>query len=103
MYEIKFSKRFLKDIENLQFDFNLSKQEIRMAKNEIFDAVDMLAENGTLPAEYFDHELKERPWVGFNEFHVFCDLLVIYFRIDAKQRIRMVRIRNHSNLRQGEE
>ena len=66
MYEIKFSKRFLKDIDNLQFDFNLSKQEIRMAKNEIFDAVDMLAENGTLPAEYFDHELKERPWVGFN-------------------------------------
>ncbi|MEB3364804.1 type II toxin-antitoxin system YafQ family toxin [Lactobacillus sp. R2/2] len=38
------------------------------------------------------------PWTGYHEFHVLNDLLVIYYQVDAKKRLRMVTITNHKEL-----
>ena len=37
-------------------------------------------------------------WSEYHEFHVLNDLLVIYYQVDAKKRLRMVTITNHKEL-----
>jgi mRNA interferase YafQ len=60
-----------------------------------------LAEVGKLPSAYQDHLLVDRPWGGFNEFHVLDDVLVVYYKVESKRRIRMTAITNHKRLRIG--
>ncbi|MDR1013069.1 MAG: type II toxin-antitoxin system YafQ family toxin [Lactobacillales bacterium] len=50
---------------------------------------------------YYDHTLKCEPWSGYREFHVMDDLLVVYYKIDSKKRIRMVTITSHEELSTG--
>jgi len=99
--EIRLQQSFVKRMDNLAAIFGLSVQEVREARVAIIDAIELLAAGKALPDYYADHELKREPWSGFHEFHVMDDLLVVYYRIDTKKRIRMVTITNHQELLTG--
>ncbi|WP_415595920.1 MULTISPECIES: hypothetical protein [Lactobacillaceae] len=46
--------------------------------------------------------LTDRFWTGFNEHHILDDLLVAYDKVVEKQRIRMIAIKNHTQLVTGQ-
>ncbi|WP_348636163.1 type II toxin-antitoxin system mRNA interferase toxin, RelE/StbE family [Lactobacillus sp. ESL0703] len=88
-------------MDDLQSIFKLTHSEAVEVRNTIIDAIEMLSENQILPVEFDDHILQREPWRDFHEFHVLSDLLVVYYKIDRKRRIRMVTITNHSELSAG--
>ena len=95
-YEVRFEKSFVKRMDNLQSMFNLSSvdtMDARMITRYVFEI--LVIEKNT------DHKLLREPWTGYHEFHVLNDLLVIYYQVDAKKRIRMVTITNHKELSIG--
>ena len=65
---------------------------------ELLDkAIGILAETGTLPPEYEDHELKGK-WKGFRECHIAFDWLLIY-KIEKNMLIlTLTRTGTHSDL-----
>lgn len=101
MYTLRTTKIFDKKLKNLQALFALTDSETKEVVNEIRELMRELQENGSVPKEYQDHVLEKAPWIGYNEFHVLDDLLVIYFKIERKRTIRMVTITNHEELRSG--
>jgi len=100
-YEVRLQKSFIKRMESLAAVFGLSEEAAKDARIAIIDAIEYLAAGEPLPENYSDHELKREPWSGYHEFHVLDDLLVVYYRVDAKRRIRMVTITNHKELLTG--
>ena len=50
---------------------------------------------------YYDHKLTDEPWIGFNEYHILNDLLVVYYKVDSKKTIRFTTITTHDELRKG--
>lgn len=100
-YQIKMEKAFVKRMNNLEAIFHLSHADAVDARETIIDAIADLQQGTSLPVELSEHILKKEPWIGFHEFHVLADLLVVYYRVDNKRRIRMVTVTNHEELTTG--
>ena len=62
---------------------------------KMFTPIAMLLNNQPFPPEYDDHPLKGK-WLGFREFHVEPDWLIIY-QVDNTSLI-VARTGNHSDL-----
>lgn len=87
MLKIKRHKQFLKDLAKASMsDQHYSKFIVYIAA---------LIKMETLPPEALDHPLKG-DYVGFREFHVSGDVLVIYKISDGV--LNLVRIGTHSQL-----
>lgn len=102
-FEIRKSSIFARHLNSLSKRFHLSKPEALLVLDEIEEATKLLAEYGTLPDEYGYnlHTLRDEPWLGYMEFHIADDILVLYFNRLDKQVIRLVGIYNHEMLRMG--
>lgn len=83
-YEVLFEKSLVKRMDNLQNMFNLSSVDTMDARMTIMDAVEILAMGKELDSGLDDHKLLREPWIGYHEFHVLNDLLVIYYQVDTK-------------------
>lgn len=59
--------------------------------------VQLIANNGPLPAEFLDHDLTGG-WSGYREFHAGGDLLVIYLLKEKEDAIIFTRIGTHAEL-----
>ena len=68
-YEVKFTNQFKKDLK-------LAKKQNKDL-DKLFEAVNILAEGGTLDAKYRDHELSGN-YKGTRECHIEPDWLLIY-------------------------
>ena len=101
MYIIKTTKLFNKRFANLSKYFKLSDDNIKDAIESIKFSMIELRDTGVLPEEYDDHVLEDEPWIGFNEYHILDDLLVVYYKIDNKHTIRFTTITTHKELRKG--
>jgi len=101
VYEIRLEKSFIKRMDNMAKLFNLENAEAQEVRETIVDAIGLLSLGKSLPEDYADHKLEREPWYNYHEFHILDDLLVVYYRIDKKQRIRMVTITNHEELASG--
>jgi mRNA interferase YafQ len=88
-------------MSNIATLFHLSENEARMARETILFAIELLANGDALPSGLHDHALNREPWNGYREFHALDDLLVVYYRIDSKNRLRMVTLTNHEELSSG--
>ncbi|PLR35876.1 type II toxin-antitoxin system YafQ family toxin [Chimaeribacter californicus] len=51
-----------------------------------------------LPAQYRDHELAGKPWMGHRELHLDGDFLLVYQRNEEKNLIMLIDIGTHSEL-----
>lgn len=100
-YHLKMERSFSKRMDELGKIFSLNHSEAQEAREVILDAMEILEKGLSLPQEYDDHKLKREPWIGFNEFHVLDDALVIYYKVEKKHKIRMVTITNHQELQKG--
>lgn len=98
------TSRFKKHMRNLSERLGITPEQAKFAANEILDAIEILREQGTLPAEYGYslHQLEREPWTGFMEFHALDDVLVIYADRTSENIIRMVGIYNHQLLASGQ-
>ena len=86
-YKLDRSKLFLKDIQKIKFtNQHYSKYAVYLGK---------LLSQEKLPLEAEDPKLKGN-WLGFREFHISGDLLVIY-RINDDT-LELIRIGSHSQL-----
>lgn len=100
-YTLKTTRLFDYRLKNLQRLFQLDESDTREVTQEIKYIMAELLVHGKVPDEYLDHELTDEPWIGFRELHILDDLLVVYFKVDKKKRIRMTTITNHLELRSG--
>ena len=87
MLTLERSKVYKKDIRKLLF----SNQHY--AKYILY--IGYLLDNKVLPREANDHSLNGK-WLGYREFHISGDLLIIYKIIDEV--LFLVRIGSHSEL-----
>ncbi|MFT8813691.1 MAG: type II toxin-antitoxin system mRNA interferase toxin, RelE/StbE family [Oenococcus sp.] len=101
MYEIKIEDRFDQQMRSLNKLTAYGDKRTKEIREEILDSLDLLEDQGFLPDSYQDHILTDRPWAGFHEYHILDDLLIVYYKIEKKKRIRMITITNHSQLRTG--
>ena len=95
-YEVRFEKSFVKRMDNLQSIFNQSTVDTidaRMITRYVFEILAI--------EKYTVHKVLKKLWSEYHEFHVLNDLLVIYYQVDAKKRLRMVTITNHKELSTG--
>ena len=63
----------------------------------IDDVIRLLAENGSLPAKYKDHNLTG-DWKGFRECHIRTDWLMIYAIRNEVLTLTLARTGSHSDL-----
>lgn len=77
-------------MDNLQSLLNLSSIDTIDLRITIIDAVKI-----TTIEKYTDHNLLREPWTVYHEFHVLNDLLVIYYQVDVKERLRLATSTNH--------
>ncbi|MFT8413056.1 MAG: type II toxin-antitoxin system mRNA interferase toxin, RelE/StbE family [Oenococcus oeni] len=101
MYEIKIEDHFDKQMSSLNKLTSYGDKRNKEVREEILDSIDILEDQGFLPDSYQDHILTDRPWTGFHEYHILDDLLVVYYKVEKKKRIRMIAITNHNQLRTG--
>ena len=114
MYKIKTTKLFDKRFANLKKIFDLSDDEATDATETLKYTMILLQRDGNLPSNkddfdnindpngpYYDHKLTDEPWIGFNEYHILNDLLVVYYKVDSKKTIRFTTITTHDELRKG--
>ncbi|RDU60646.1 type II toxin-antitoxin system YafQ family toxin [Helicobacter sp. MIT 14-3879] len=88
MLRLKREKSFIKDFAKRTL--NDSEFE-RLAKY-----LSLLCEGKPLPEEAREHELKGE-WLGFREFHIGSDKLVIY-KIYNQAELKLIRLGTHSQL-----
>ncbi|MDR1473349.1 MAG: type II toxin-antitoxin system YafQ family toxin [Lactobacillales bacterium] len=100
-YAIRTTSVFDKRLKNLQSYFNLTNQEAKEAIKTIKETMILLKKDGFLPKEYDNHDLTKEPWRGFREYHVLDDVLVVYYKVEKKRRIRFTTITTHDELRKG--
>ena len=87
MYNFSTHKDFVKDLKKAKLNqTNLEK---------LFMYISILLNKGKLPKPSNDHKLNG-DWLGFREFHISGDLLVIY-RINGDT-LELIRIGSHSQL-----
>lgn len=101
MYRVKTTRLFDHRLKNLKHIFDLSDTDTLEAIEDIKFTMKQLQYKGKLPKEYDDHELDDEPWVGFNEYHIFNDLLIVYYKVEKKRNIRFTTITTHNELRNG--
>lgn len=102
-YTIYETSRFKRHMCTLPERLLLTKEQAKAVVHDILEAIDILREHGTLPAEYRYtlHRLEYEPWTGFMEFHAQDDVLVVYATVTQKNIIRLVGIYNHELLASG--
>ncbi|WP_460022994.1 type II toxin-antitoxin system mRNA interferase toxin, RelE/StbE family [Lactovum odontotermitis] len=88
-------------MDNLAALFGLTIEQATEVRDTIIDAIEFLALGEKLPEYFLDHVLQREPWSGYHEFHVLDDLLVVYYKVDSKRRVRMVTITSHQELSTG--
>ena len=89
MYQVKYSKRF---------DQNLKLCEKRGLNMQlIFEAIQLLAVNGSLPAKYRPHKLSG-DMDGIWECHIQPDWLMTWEQIDTQLTLLFLRTGTHSDL-----
>lgn len=111
MYQIRTTKLFDRRFANLKKCFGLKDDETRDAIEAIKYTMILLQRDGKLPhnkddsndpnGPYYDHKLTDEPWIGFNEYHILGDLLVIYYKVESKRTIRFTTITTHKELKDG--
>ncbi|WP_125546801.1 type II toxin-antitoxin system YafQ family toxin [Levilactobacillus lindianensis] len=101
--EVRLEKTFVKRMDSLSNLFQISNEEATEIRDTIIDTIELLANGEELPDVYSDHELSQDPWTGYREFHVMDDMLVIYYKIEVKKRLRMVMITTHEELSSGKQ
>ena len=89
MYQVKYSKRFDKDLK-LCIKRGLNVQLIS-------DAIRLLATNGSLPAQYRPHKLSG-DLDGIWECHIQPDWLMMWEQNDSQQTLLFLRTDTHSDL-----
>ena len=102
-FEIKRTARFKRHFYAMPERLGISKAQALEAVHEIQEAIALLEELGTLPAEYGYalHPLEREPWRGLMEFHALDDVLVVYADLTQKGTIRLLGIYNHVLLTSG--
>ncbi len=92
MFEVEASGQFKKDLKRIK---RRSKAQIDLIK----DVVKLLAKHGTggIPQKMKPHKLTGN-YKGNWECHLLPDLLIIWFQIDDKGIIRLVRAGTHFDL-----
>lgn len=88
-YEVKFTNQFKKDLK-------LAKKQNRHL-DKLFDAVNILADCGTLDAKYRDHELSGN-YKGTRECHIEPDWLLVYEIRNDVLVLMLYRLGTHSEL-----
>lgn len=88
MLNLRQEKSFVKDLQK----HGLNNSELaKFAKY-----ISLLCEGKALPQEANDHALKGT-WLGFREFHIGGDTLVIY-KIYDDNTLKLIRLGSHSQL-----
>lgn len=88
MLKLKREKSFIKDFAK----FDLNDTEF----SRLSGYISLLCEGKALPQEANDHALKGT-WLGFREFHIGGDTLVIY-KIYDDNTLKLIRLGSHSQL-----
>lgn len=88
-YEVKFTNQFKKDLKLAE------KQGRNLGK--LFDAIDVLANGGTLDAQYRDHGLSGG-YQGVRECHIEPDWLLVYEIHNDILVLMLYRLGTHSEL-----
>ena len=103
-FKITETCRFKRHMRTLTERLSISKEQAKEAVDEILDAIDSLREQGTLPDTYHYslHQLEQKPWTGFMEFHALDNVLVVYVDLTHKNVIRLIGIYNHELLSSGQ-
>lgn len=111
MYQITTTNVFDKRFANLKKTFNLTDDEANDAIETLKYTMKILKRDGKLPRNgnnsngpdgpFYDHELTNEPWVGFNEYHILGNLLIVYYKIESKKTISFTTITTHKELRNG--
>ena len=89
MYNVEYTNRFKKDMKRCQ------KRGKDMSL--IFDAIKILAENGTLPQRYSPHKLSGR-YDGKWECHIEADWLLVWEQYENQLRLIMTNTGTHSDI-----
>lgn len=89
MYKITVTQRFIKDS-------NLCKRR-GLNMNLLREAMQLLAETGTLPTQYHPHKLKG-DYEGFWECHIQPDWLLVWMQNDLELIMLFSRTGTHSDL-----
>ena len=89
MYQVKYSKRFDKNLKLCK------KRGLNMQL--IFDAIHLLVANGSLPAQYRPHKLSCN-LQGIWECHIEPDWLMTWEQSDTELKLHFLRTGTHSDL-----
>ncbi len=89
MLEVKYTSRFKKDYKRLM------KRGYDM--DRLLDVVDMLREDGELPAQYKDHPL-HGDYEGHRDCHIDPDWVLIYFKNATTLVLSLTRTGTHSDV-----
>lgn len=82
---------------------NQFKRDLKLAKkqnkdlNKLFAVINILADGGTLDANYHDHDLSGR-YKGVRECHIEPDWLLVYEIINDVLVLMLYRVGSHSEL-----
>lgn len=83
----------------------IDDNDLKDISEDIYDeleaAVDFLAETNTLPPEYKLHLLVKQPWLGYLEFHLFYDILIIAKYNNRQNTFKFLWIKTHEELHDG--
>lgn len=88
MYKLKQEKSFVKDLHKHRLNDN---ELLHLSKY-----ITLLCEGKDLPQEAREHALKGE-WLGFREFHIGSDMLVIY-KIYDDNTFKLIRLGTHAQL-----
>ena len=88
-YEVKFTNQFKKDLK-------LAKKQNRDL-DKLFEAINILADGGTLDAKYRDHDLSGN-YKGTRECHIDPDWLLVYEIRNGVLVLMLYRLGAHSEL-----
>ena len=89
MFSLEYSGQFKKDLKLV------AKRGLDI--DAIYKVINILENNGQVPAEYRPHILKG-DWKGIWECHIQPDWLLLYDITDSIRLIRLVRTGTHSDL-----
>lgn len=88
MYRLKQEKSFVKDLKKHRLNDN---ELLHLSKY-----IALLCEGKALPLEASDHALKGE-WLGFRDFHIAGDTLVIY-KIYDNELLKLIRLGSYAEL-----
>ncbi len=94
MRNIELSLNFKRDLRRLSG--GMYRSAVVRPDGELWQVVDILAEDGQLPQKYRDHQLKGKRR-GYRECHVNPDLLLVYAHIGLN-RLLLDRLGSHAEI-----